>query len=163
MFPSAVNRFFVPCPMCELSYCATKYTKDVCEGLWLSQVAENILIKSQSVSKGRELESKLVTLFLLFSLYVKIRWGTSAQSWKSPKCLDQTRKGTLCLTLTFCSFFSFFFFCFWLHFMQVFFIVSWKMWGFGRTFLFEGWRLLVSTTIFRTVLKCYLYCDSFSV
>jgi len=66
--------------MCELSYCATKYTKDVCEGLWLSQVAENILIKSQSVSKGRGLESKLVTLFLLFSLYVKIRWGTSAQS-----------------------------------------------------------------------------------
>lgn len=109
MFPFAVNWFFVPCQMCERSYCASKYTKNVCEGTWVPQVAANVLIKSQSLSKCRGLESKFVTSFLLFNLCVKIRWGTSVQPWKSPHCLDQIRKGMLCLALTLCSFFFFIF------------------------------------------------------
>lgn len=133
MFPFAVNWFFVPCQMCERSYCASKYTKNVCEGTWVPQVAANVLIKSQSLSKCRGLESKFVTSFLLFNLCVKIRWGTSVQPWKSPHCLDQIRKGMLCLALTLCSFFFSFLFSFWLHFIKAFFTASWKMWGFGRT------------------------------
>lgn len=123
MFPFAVNWFFVPCQMCEHSYCASKYTKNVCEGTWVPQVAANVLIKSQSLSKCRGLESKFVTSFLLFSLCVKIRWGTS---WSNKK-----RHTLLSFNLVF--FFFSFLFSFWLHFIKAFFTASWKMWGFGRT------------------------------